>query len=64
MNRLEHVLISWWILFKKVNIMPKGNFPKIKGSPCNISVDLTKVAKVLPQGTNNSNLVIVKLSVN
>ena len=36
MNRLEHVLISRRILFKKVSIMPKGNFPKMKGSICNI----------------------------
>lgn len=30
LNRPERVLISKRILFKKVNIMPKGNFPKIK----------------------------------
>ena len=30
LNRPERILISKKILFKKVNIMPKGNFPKIK----------------------------------
>ena len=31
LNRLEHVLISRRLLFKKVTIMPKGCFPKLKG---------------------------------
>ena len=30
LNRLEKVLNSWRILFKKVTIMPKGKFPKMK----------------------------------
>ena len=39
--------------------MSKGNFPKIKGNICNIPVNATKVAKVLPQGADS--LFIVKL---
>ena len=30
LNKLERVLISRRILFKKVSIMPKGRFPKLK----------------------------------
>ena len=38
-SRLERVLISKIILFKKVTITPKGNFPKLKGSICNVPID-------------------------
>ena len=34
LNRLEKVLISKRILFKKITIMPKGQQPKIKGAIC------------------------------
>ena len=62
MNRLELVLISRRILFKKKeNVMPKENFPKISGSICNIPVDEFKVAKVLPQGADSNDVIIVKL---
>ena len=39
LSRLETVLISRRILFKITNIMPKGRFPKSKGSICNIPID-------------------------
>ena len=35
-HKLERVLVSRRILFKKVVIMPKGKLPKIEGSLCNI----------------------------
>ena len=38
LNRLEKVLISKIILFKKISIMSKGQQPKIKGSVCNIPI--------------------------
>ena len=34
LNRLKQVLISRRILSKKIAIMPKGQFPKLKGSIC------------------------------
>ena len=37
--KLERVLVSRRILFKKKVVMPKGKLPKIKGSLCNISVN-------------------------
>ena len=39
LNKLERVLISRRLLFKKVTIMPKGCFPKLKGAICNIPVE-------------------------
>ena len=39
LNRLERVLISRRLLFKKVTIIPKGCFPKYKGAICNIIVE-------------------------
>jgi len=39
LNRLERVIISRRILFKKITIMPKGQTPKLKGSICNVPVD-------------------------
>ena len=38
-HKLERMLISRTILFKKVVIMPKGKLPKIKGSLCNTTVN-------------------------
>ena len=61
LNRLERVLISRRILFKKINIIPKGIFPKTKGSICNIPIDASKVVKVLPQDADSNGVIIVKL---
>ena len=36
--RLERLLVSRTVLFKKVTVMPKGKSLKIKGSTCNIPV--------------------------
>ena len=40
MNKLEHILISQRILFSKVVIMPKEQFPKSKGGICNIPIQV------------------------
>ena len=60
-NRLERAVISHRILFKKVSIMLKGRFPKLKGSICNIPIDLADITNVLPHGTDSNGLVVVKL---
>lgn len=39
LNQLEKALISQNILIKKVNIMPKGRFPKLKGGIHYIAID-------------------------
>ena len=62
LNRLERVLISRRILFKKVIIMPKGKFPKLKGSICNVPIDTADMVNVLPRGADSNGLVVVKLN--
>ena len=61
LNRLERVLISKRILFKKVTIMPKGNFPKLKGSICNVPIDTVDISDVLPREADSNDLVVIKL---
>ena len=48
-NSLERVLISKRILFKKVTIMSKGNFPKVKASICSTSTYKVDLSDVLPR---------------
>ena len=60
LNRLERVLISRRILFKKV-IAPKGKFLKLKGSICNVPIDTADIVNVLPRGPDSNGLVVVKL---
>jgi len=50
LNRLEKVLISKRILFKKILVMPKGQQPKIKGAICNIPIRVDAVSNCLPRG--------------
>ena len=60
-SRLERVLVSRRILFKKVVIMPKGKLPKIKGSLCNIPVnEVYDNCKSLPRPADSNGLLIVK----
>ena len=61
LNRLERVLMSKIILFKKVIIMPKSNFPKLKGSICNVPIDNVVISNVLPCGADSNSLVVIKL---
>ena len=62
LNRLERVLISKRVLSKKVTIMLKGQFPKLKGSICNVPIDTADIVNVLPRGADSNGLVVVKLS--
>ena len=61
LNRLERVLISQRILFKKDSIMPKGQFPKLKGAIYNIPIETMDITNTLPQGADSSGLLMVKL---
>ena len=61
LKRLERVLISKIILFKKVNVMSKGNFPKLKGSICGVPIDAGDISDVLPRGGDINGLVVIKL---
>ena len=61
LNKLERALISRGILFRKVAIMPKGRFLKIKGSIRNIPIHVNEITNILPHGADSNDLVIVKL---
>ena len=62
LRRLEKVLISRRILFKKVAIIHgKGELSKIKGNICNVPTETESVSNVLPRPINNNGLIIVKL---
>ena len=61
LKNLEKVLISRRILFQKVAIMPKGQFPKMKGAICNIPIETMDIANTLTQGPDSSGLLMVKL---
>ena len=41
--------------------MPKGRLPKLKGSICNIPIDLADIAIVLPHGADSNGLVVAEL---
>ena len=58
---LEKILISKWLFFKKVAIMPKDKSAKIKGSIRHTSVEVMDRSTLLPRETNSSGLSIVKL---
>ena len=61
-NKLERILVSKRILFKKITIMSKGQTPNIKGTICNIPVQEIKTnCSILPRPPNSNGIVIVKL---
>ena len=41
--------------------MPKGRLPKLKGSICNIPIDLADITIVLPHGADSNGLVVAEL---
>ena len=59
LNRLERVLISRRTLFKKINVMQKWRFPKLKRSICNIPIDSNDIANVLSQGADSNGILVV-----
>ena len=60
-RRLERVLISRRILFKKIAFMPKGQSPKLKGAFCNIPIKMINVSDVFSRQADNNGIVLVKL---
>ena len=62
LRKLENVLISKRLLFKKIAIMHgKGEFSKIKGSICNIPVEAANICNILPRPAVSNGLIVVKL---
>ena len=61
LKKLEKVLISKRILFKKIAIMHgKGEFSKIKGSIFNIPIEVANVCNTLPRPLVPNGLIVVK----
>ena len=60
-RKLERVLISKRLLFKKVKIMPKGQSPKLKEALCNIPVEHIDVNSLLSRLRDSKGLVTAKL---
>ena len=60
-GRLERVLVARRLLFKKINVMPKGQSPKLKGSLCNIPIDVVDVCNTLPRPADRNGIIIVRL---
>ena len=62
LKRLEKILISRRILFKKIAIMHgKGEFSKIRGSICNIPIEADSLCNILPRPADSTGVIIVKL---
>ena len=57
----KKILVSKRLLFKKVAIILKVQSPKIKGSVCNVTAEITNVSTLLPRVVNSNGLVIIKL---
>ena len=60
-RRLEKIIISKRLLYKKITIMPKGLAPKMKGTICNIPINAEDICNVLPRGMDNNGIVRVAL---
>ena len=60
-RKLEKVLVAKRLLFKKITIIPKGQFSKVKGATCNVPIDNVDVSNLLPRQADNNGLMIIKL---
>ena len=49
------------LFFKNITIMSKGEWPKLKGTIYNFSVDVVDVCNTLPRASDFNGLVIVRL---
>ena len=62
LKKIEKVLISKRILFKKTAITyGKDEFSKIKGSICNIPIEVANVCNIMPRSSVSNGLIMVKL---
>ena len=56
------VQISRTIVSNKVTIIPKGRFPKLKGSIYNLPIDTADIVDVISHGAESSDLKLIKLN--
>ena len=61
-KKLKKVLISKRLLFKEIAIMHgKGEFSKIKGSICNVLIEIQNICNILSRPEVSNGLILVKL---
>ena len=46
--KTRKVLVARRLLFKKINIMPKGQSPKLKDALCIVPIDVVDICNTLP----------------
>lgn len=61
LRKMEKILISKRLLFKRITIMRKGQSSKIKGAICNDPIEAEDICNVLPRGVVNNGIVKVAL---
>ena len=54
------VLVARRLLFKKINIIPKGQSPKLKDALCNIPIDVFDVYNTQPSPADSNGIITVK----
>ena len=59
-QRLERFLIARQPPFKKISIMWKGQSAKLKGTLCNVPIDVVDIFRTLPCSADSNGIVIVK----
>ena len=59
-RRLEKVLVARRLLLKKISIMLKGQSPKLKGTLCNVPIDVLDICNTLPRPVDSNGVVMVK----
>ena len=55
------ILVARRLMFKKISIMSKVQSPKLKGTLCNIPIDVVDACKILPCLVDSNDIIIVKL---
>ena len=62
LKKLEKILISKRIIFKKIAIINgKGEFAKIKRNICNITIEAANTYNILPRPAASNGSIVVKL---
>ena len=61
LKRLERGLLSERICFKKIGIMLKGLFPKLRGVICKIPTEIRYITGIIPQTADSNSLLSINL---
>ena len=61
LKRLERGLLSERICSKKIALMSKGQFPKLKGVICKIPTEIRYITGIIPQTADSNSLLSINL---